>query len=270
MATPFRAIIVDRLTEGPTTVFWDLVTGFKDAGPYRFRLQVGSTGNPFADDWRDVGSEVVNTYYTTDPDKHDKAKAITTHYRVILSTADRTYISGPVPAMQWLDRHQFRVAREMLRRHRKAMERSPFRREGYLLLRRRFGPDCPRCLDPQTGQVTDINCPVCYGTSKLGGYFAPLPYQFAMITPRVITERVVSGKATTADDFRKGTFLGYPVLQTYDVFVDAHSDERFIMGRITQAENIGAVQIIYDIEVGVPDMSDVVYKFPIPARTGPY
>jgi hypothetical protein len=270
MASPFRAIIVDRLTEGPTTIFWDLVDGFRDAGPYRFRVQVGSTGSPFSDDWKDVGPETANTYYMLDSEKHERNKTITTHYRVILSTADRVYISGPASALQHLDRYQFRVASEMLRRGRKALENNPYHRQGYILFRRRFGPACTRCIDPNTNEVTDMNCPVCYGSGKLGGYFAPLAYQFAMITPRVITERVKAGVGTSADDYRTGMFLGYPLLQTYDVFVDAHSDERFIVSTVKYVETIGAVPISQELEMGVPDFSNVVYKFPIPARIGPY
>jgi hypothetical protein len=262
--------MIDRMTEGPTTIFWDLVDGFRDPGPYRFRVQHSSSGNPVADDWADIGPEVTNTFYDIDNTKRDVAIAIQAHYRVILNTGTGRYISGPVSALQWLDRHQWRVIKEMFRRNRKALMRTPYRREGYLLIRRRFGPDCPRCLNPDTGEIQDSNCPVCYGTGKLGGYFQALPYQYAIVTPRVLTERVKAGQATNADDFRKGTFLGYPLLHTYDVFVDAHSDERFILGEVTWTESIGAVPVVQVSELGIADFGHVIYKFPLPQRQKPY
>lgn len=262
--------MIDRLTEGPTTIFWDLIDTFKDPGPYRFRVQRSSTGSPFSDDWADIGPEVVNQFFAFDNNKLDVAMAITAHYRIILNTGSGRYISGPSSALQWLDRHQWRIAKEMFRRNRKALMKSDYRREGYILFRRRFGPDCPRCLDPVTHEVGDANCIVCYGTGKLGGYFAPLPYQYSLVSPRVITERVKSGVGTTADDFRNCTFLGYPLLNTYDVFVDAHSDERFIFGVIKHTETIGAVPIVQVAESGMANFSDVVYKFPLPARQKPY
>lgn len=167
MDTPFRAIIVDRVTEGPTTIFWDLKDTFRDPGPYRFRVQRSHTGNPFADDWTDIGPEVVNQFYYLDNAKTDVAIAITTHYRVIINSGLSRFISGPVSALQWTDRNQWRIIKEMYRRNRKALIRSPYRREGYLLFRRRFGPDCPRCINADTGEIADANCLSCFAPNTM-------------------------------------------------------------------------------------------------------
>ena len=263
MESPFREIAIDRMTEGPTTIYWDLVESFRDPGPYRFRIQHGRTGSPNADDWTDVGPEVVDTFMAVDNTKREIARAITSHYRIILNTGIGRYISAPSSSFQYLNRFQWRMAREMLRRNRKSLLRNPYSRDGYLLIRRRYGPDCPRCLDPKTKEVRDPDCPSCYGVGKLGGYFKALPYQNAFISPRHLTEKVVPGEATRADDLRNGTFLGYPLLHTYDVFVDAHTDERFVVQNILQVETMRAVPIIQTGEVTALDFSNAVYRFPL-------
>lgn len=270
MATPFRAIIIDRLTEGPTHVFWDLEDTFREPGPYRFRVQHSYTGHPNADDWTDIGPEVVNTFYMVDTEKREYSVAIPSHYRVIVSTGASLYISGPVHATTWLDRAQWRIANEKMRRNRKALLHNVHRREGYLLLRRNYGPYCERCFDPDSQTATDPACPECWGTSRQGGYFPALPYQFAKVTPRVITERVISGKATEADDFRVGIFLGYPLLRAFDLFVDAHSDERFRIQTIRVTDSVGAVPIVQTAEMGYLEAGNSLYRFPLPERQKPY
>lgn len=268
--SPFRAIIVDRMTEGPTTIFWDLKPTFSEPGPYRFRVQHSYTGHPGADDWTDVGPAVVNTYYTLDTTKRAFSMSVPSHYRVIISTGNFLYVSGPVSALMWLDRHQWRVANEKLRRNRKALKLNVHRREGYLLLRRNYGPACTRCLDAASGVSTDPNCPECWGVGHQGGYFPALPYQFAQISPREITERVHSGVATEAEDFRKAVFLGYPLLRSYDLFVDAHSDERFSILTVRVTDSVGAVPIVQTAEVGYLSADSPLYRFPIPERQKPY
>lgn len=263
MDHPFLRINIDRLTEGPTKVFWDLLPQFKEPGPYRFRVQVSETGNAQADDWKDVGAETTETVFAVDNTKRDFARAILSHYRVIITTGTGRYISPPVTALQHLDLYQWRIASEKMRRTRKALLRNPETRSGYLLLRRRFGPDCTRCFSTLTGENRDADCPVCYGTSKLGGYFQPMPDQKVFITPRILLERVEPGQPTRGDDIRQGTFLGYPQLRTYDVFVDDKTDERFVLHTVKITEAVAAVPIAQAVEMAVLDFNNVIYKFPL-------
>jgi len=263
MIYPFATINVDRMTEGPTTVYWTLVSHFKEPGPYRFRVQHSSVGTNEADDWKDVGTEGIETAFAVDNTKRDYAKAINAHYRVIVNTGISRHISAPVTALQFLNTYQHRIATEKTRRNKKALLSNPETRSGYILLRRRTGPDCTRCYDPKTQEATDANCPVCYGTGKLGGYFKPIPDQHALITPRILLERVEPNMPTRGDDVREGIFLGYPQLRTYDVFVDDRSDERFIMHTVKIADGMRSTPLVQNPELAVLDFSNVVYKFPL-------
>ena len=263
MIYPFATINIDRMSEGPTKIFWTLLPNLKEPGPYRFRVQVGSVGNSEADDWKDIGPEVLETFFAIDNTKRDYAKAITTHYRIILNTGVMRYISAPVTALQYLNTYQHRIACEKMRRSKKGLLLNPETRSGYILLRRRTGPDCPRCFDPKTMEAKDSNCPVCYGTGKLGGYFKPMPDQHTLITPRILLERVEPNMPTRGDDVRDATFLGYPQLRTYDIFIDDKSDERFIMHTVKFLEGMRATPIVQSVEVAVLDFGNIIYKFPL-------
>jgi len=87
--------------------------------------------------------------------------------------------------------------------------------------------------------------------------------QKVFITPRILLERVEPGQATRGDDIRQGTFLGYPQLRTYDVFVDDKTDERFILHTIKVSEAVAAVPISQLVEMAVLDFNNVIYKFPL-------
>lgn len=47
--------------------------------------------------------------------------------------------------------------------------------KSYIFRKRIYGARCTRCWNSDSEMVVDDHCPVCYGTSFLGGYFDPLP-----------------------------------------------------------------------------------------------
>lgn len=47
--------------------------------------------------------------------------------------------------------------------------------KSYLFRAKYFGSRCPRCWNAAQEKVVDDKCPVCFGTSWEGGYFAPIP-----------------------------------------------------------------------------------------------
>lgn len=262
----FAMVHVSHLIRGGTRVMWELIPSFGDLEPWSFQLQVGNTGSNNSDDWVDVGLPVENTCYAIDPQKRSYNKFTTTHYRVELTTSKGVYVSDPVSNLGVLGSRDWRLAQEIVRK-----EKLRFRlasQDGYLLKRRNMGPDCTRCLDIQTNEVKDPYCPQCYGTGKQCGYFYPIGcvwVDMAPTTRRTETDNSLS-RGTVRDIRVSGRMLMLPIVDSYDVWVNKKTDERFFIHSIQNKMEIRGVPLIADVEMRPAAYTDMIYNIAIPQQ----
>ncbi len=258
----FSRVTVDCIIVGGTRVSWEMNRHFIDPGPYTFQLQVGHTGINEADDWTDVGSPVVDTYFTFDTEKRVYGKTQETHYRVELTTGLDTYYSEPADCDGHLQKRDWLNGREIVRKEflRHRVLTSP---EGFLLKARRYGPRCPTCLDEFTEEVGRTNCEDCYGTGFENGYFDPLPACFADISEDTGREHRDANIGMENKQVIKGRFIGDPQLYSYDVWVDKTSGKRYYIHCVNTVSQVRGVAIIYDAELRLAPFSDVIYTVPI-------
>ena len=251
---------VDYLVEGGARISWR-IQGITDPLPHVFQLEFSRSGTPGADDWEAVGAEVTNGYYAIDPDKRLYGMTGFLHYRVRLTTPQNDYVSKSVPAdCSWdaWGRQQARsVSRLFLTSAKK--NRSP---RGYLVKRRFYGPACTACLDAQTGEATDPECPICWGTSIEGGYFAPEPCIYAIQQP--VTKRERLEETGTANPIvTKATMLNNPVLDSYDMWVNEKTDSRWLLHTIESHTTISGWPVLLTVEMRRLERSHLLYRFPI-------
>jgi hypothetical protein len=264
----FDRVHVSYLIRGGTRVMWDLVDDFHDPLPHSFTLQVGSSGNPQADDWQDVGLPVEDSFYAIDGEQRVWGKSRLTHYRIRLATSKGTYYSEPTSGMGVLSRRDWRLAKEILRKERLRMRLACA--DGYLLKRRWYGPKCTRCIEWQTGEVKDPECPQCYGTGFQCGYFYPMGCVWADLSPqtRRIHQDDQGMRGTTADIVVTGRMLMLPLIQEYDVWVNAKTDDRYYLHSIQHVAEMRGVPLIANIEARPAPFSDIAYDIPIPDQEG--
>jgi len=96
-----------------------------------------------------------------------------------------------------------------------------------LLKRRHFGVRCTECYDPNTHEVIISNCPVCYGTSWVGGYFDPI-----YILGRRLASQISSGLSPQGkDDINKTRIqtLDFPKIEEGDILVERVHNQRFLV-----------------------------------------
>jgi hypothetical protein len=262
-AYPFRRVSVDHMIRGMTRVWWQLDPRFRDPGPYIFQLQVGWTGLNDADDWQDVGQPVANAFYAVDIKRAATGYVVTPHYRVALTTPLGNYLSTPAPCFGELDESDWLRAREIIRKE--ILRHKKIAIQGYLLKALRHGAPCPRCIDKLTVEVSDTDCPVCYGTSFEGGYHPPLPLQCWDLTPQTIAEdRNTDLKGTTRDKaYVRARVIGFPDLHYLDVWVNATSDERWRIDEIQIAAALRGVPLVYNVSMGLLPISNISYGIPI-------
>jgi hypothetical protein len=235
---------------------------FIDPGPYTFQLQQGYTGLQDADDWVDIGTPVLNTYYAYDLSQHVWGKDQDTHYRLQLTTPEDVYYSMPAGCDGHLSKRDWLKAREIIRkeslRHRVLV--SP---EGFLLKARRYGPRCATCGDSYTEEVSNSHCPACYGTGYANGYFEPLPACFADVGLHDSYPQRAADRGMVHEHKISGRFIGDPALYTYDVWVNRSTDERYYLHNVKSISQVRGVPIVFDVELCLAPYTDVVYTVPI-------
>ena len=257
----FNRITVSRIVAGGTRVDWYMHSQFRDPLPYTFQLQVGRTGSNNADDWIDVGDPVVNTFYAVDDEKRLHGKGNWTHYRVKVTTTVDTYYSTPEPCAGILSPLDWRRAKEILRKEQLRFRKSGGS-EGYLLKRKNYGELCD-CRDSQTGELLIPNHERCYGTGYVGGYYDPIPCVYIEYIPTANRTHIDIYRGTVDDISTQARILAVPRVDSYDIWVDKTSDDRWAIHSIKEVATYRGVPLVLMVEMRFIQYSDVIYKLPI-------
>jgi hypothetical protein len=262
----FDRVVVSRLIAGGTKVMWELLPTFTDPGPLLFQLQVGTTANPNADDWTDVGGLVENVYFAIDPEQRVFGKTNWTYYRVKVYSGLGVYVSMPTGAGGTLSQTDWLKAKNLVRR-----KLTTFRmgegQEGYLLKRRVTGQRCRVCLDYITEEVRQPDCPSCYGTGFECGYYYPMSCTWANISPRSRHIHIDGEmRATINDIVVQGQMLMIDLLVEEDVYVNKVTDDRYYVHKIDHTVEIRGVPVLANVELRPIPFSSTIYEIAIPEQ----
>lgn len=262
----FDRVVVSYLIRSETKISWDLLDTFTDPNPLAFQLQVGTTANPLADDWQDVGLPVTNQYFAFDAEQRVWGKTNFTHYRVRVDSPLGRYFSLPVGGLGVLDRRQWRHAREILRQRRQAYRVGPGGQMGYLLKRRWTGEDCPVCLDTMTREVRNPNCQSCYGTGKKCGYYYPTACVWAELSPKYHHTTLAPQRGTVDDIVVSAEMLMTELLGEEDIWVSAKLDDRYYIHEVQHTAEIKGVPLISQVKLRPVPFSSSAYAIAIPEQ----
>lgn len=262
----FDMVHVSYIIRGGTRIMWLLNPDFKDPNPWSFQVQVGMTGNPDADDWVNVGSPVVNSCYAIDPNRRVYGLSQYTHYRIVLTTPKGTYYSFPVSKTGVLAKRDWLIAAEIIRKEKLRYKLAG--QEGYLLKYRANGDDCTRCIDFQTQEPTDPNCPQCKGTGRQCGYFYPMACVWADLSPKAHRMHIddQGTRGTINDVVVTARMLMFPLIDELDVWVSAKTDDRYYIQTIQHIAEVRGVPILANVELRLAPYTDIVYSIEIPQQ----
>lgn len=109
---------------------------------------------------------------------------------------------------------------------------------GFILSRRKFGQRCPVCWDDIRKQHKKTFCPVCYGTSYVGGYHKPYQVMYNILnSPRVVTEQVTPDDRSNTQQSITAWIREYPMVGIGDIFVNDDNDRYKIVQLQTTTKN---------------------------------
>lgn len=259
----FERVIVSVLSlRGSALVTWWLDgQRFDDPGPYEFYLQWAERQNG---EFVDVaGPTSGNSLFDLVPRQF--AKIPLSAYRVRLTTPTGEYFSDALLALGNWNRHDYLIARDIVRREYLRLTRYTGSR-GSHLARRSWGTKCPRCTDFHTGLVADSNCPVCYGTGFVGGYYLPSTLWVEQGTISV-REKHDESAGVRADRVQTARAVACPYLVSKDVWVNDETDERWSVESRSVLAEVRGVPLIVGVELRLFEPSSVAYEIPMAAES---
>lgn len=262
----FDRVVVRHHIKGGTRVYWELLPSFTDRRPLTFQLQAGNTASHDAGDWEDVGTPVVDAYSAVDPEQRAWGKRNATHYRVKVTSSLGEHYSDPSSGMGVLSRRDWLTARELVRQRLVEFRVGFAAQDGYLLKRRWTGTRCPRCLDLQTLEVRDGDCPECYGTGFESGYYFPVACVWAKLGLKSYRTELDGGQSRgTIDDVTiKADMLMTDLLGEDDVWVARKTDDRYYVHRVTHTAEVRGVPVSADVELRLIPYTSRIYEIPVP------
>jgi len=254
----FRRVFTDYAIKGVARITWELRRDFTEDQPHLFQLQVSPDGGS---SWSNVGIPVLNGQFALDDEQRAWGKALRVAYRVVLTTSEAVYESEPAQVLGLLSERQWLQARAIIRRV-LVSPRGLTAFRGYLLKQKTHGTPCPICIDPFSGAIKNSDCTTCRGTGISGGYWRAAENTMYDLSPEVENTRVDGQltRGTVNDEVAKGKFVGIPVINRGDVWVDAMSDRRYHIGTVGNLAEIAQVPIVVVAELRLAPMTDVIYS----------
>ena len=263
----FKRLEIWHMSRGGTEICWTLSENLHVRGTMHFYVDFGWPGT---DEWIALNEDpIVDDCCFTDPCQRHWEKLSNGFYRVRMLLPDEegcpVYISTPSPADGSLDKKDWLIAREIVRKEllqQSKIDGTP----GFLLKRKKFGPECPNpdCLEWDTREVTDSNCPICYGTGITGGYYAGIEHYMTLQSGG--SRRIDAGsppRGVSADMNDVARSILYPRIDTRDVWVASGSDARYIIDGYSVVVDIKGLSLVGNVQLKLAPATDVVYSIPV-------
>ena len=254
---------------GGNLIAWSLQPTFRAEGHYHFFVDFGRAGS---DEWETLNKEpIVDDCFFSDPRQHHWDHLVDYYYRVRLllhsemnaDHACRVFISQPQQANGLWNRRDWLIARDIVRKeYLLQRKRTNMTSIGYLLKRKRFGQRCKRCSEPDTDEVQNAKCAICFGTGFVGGYFPGI--DFRVTTGEWDREFKRDPEISNRNDIMKeGRAVAYPYVDTNDVWYRKDNGERYYVNRIKTIAELGNIPIIVSLELRLAPVTDIIYTIPV-------
>jgi hypothetical protein len=274
MAAPdcfLNRIRIQHAPLGGTGISWKLNQNFfaqvNPKPPFHFFIDFGRSGT---DTWKPLNdSPVVDDCFFVDLERRNFSKLIDHYYRIRLVLPNSpdcpVFISPPCQANGDFERvRDFLLAREIVRKEH-LLQRKRTGTKGIFIKRKRFGLKCqnPDCLDYDTSEITNSDCPICFGTAKQGGYFAGIEMYVTLQQGWDRRFKQTDQLNIVNNINRFGRIIPFPYPETGDLWIRDDTGERFFVQTIRQVAEVAGIPVVSVVELRLAPTTDIVYKVPI-------
>ena len=253
----FDRVITLPVAQDSTQVTWWLTPSFvkRIKTTPVFQLQWAETAEAA---FVDVGSTTESTT-ATDTERRTYSKESFSVYRIKLVMGDSTYYSDPVAVTGRLNRHNYLLAKEIVRREFVLLTRYTGISGDYYA-RRQWGTPCTACLDFNTGEPTNQHCTTCKGTGLVSGYHAPVTMIVgtALQDPHRVTRD--ENKGILHDTMMNVRAVAAPSVTTGDVWRCTDTGEFWSIQTHKDIAVIKGVPIVKELELKLIEPDNEVYS----------
>jgi hypothetical protein len=132
----------------------------------------------------------------------------------------------------------------------------------HLLQRKHNGQLCTHCYDKIRRRASDSNCPFCYATKYIGGYYPPTQIYVSLLnSASIVNEFTISSDTEEVSPIQLWT-SNFPIIKVQDVLIDRNNDRFIVTNWQPTYKDYYIIRQLIQIQ-RIPK-SDVVYTFPIP------
>jgi hypothetical protein len=252
-----RVVVMPHTRGGSVVTFWLDSRRFVVAGPYTFYLEWAE--HPDADFEEIAGPTSENTL--TDSEQRRFSKLPHSVYRVRVTTPSGDFYSAPHLVMGNWNRHDYLVAREVVRREYLLLARYSGTR-GIYLGRKQWGEICTACADYNTDMPTDSHCTTCYGTGFVGGYHSPSVLYLGEDRLSVRAERK-ENIGVVNDQMQTVRAVACPFLTAKDVWANLETGERWSIERKRELVALRGAPLVWAVEIRMIEPNAIEYDIPL-------
>lgn len=254
-----RVVITPHMRGGSTVSWWLDAKRFKVEGPYIFFLEWAE--HPDADFVQVAGPTADSVL--VDSEQRRFSKLPHSVYRVRVNTPIGDYYSASHLVMGNWNRHDYLLARDVIRREYLQLIRYTGTR-GVYLARKQWGELCTDCTDYHTEMVTNSHCAVCYGTGFVGGYHNASQLYLGEDRTAVRGQRK-DGIGVVTDQVQIVRAVACPFLTAKDVWVNLDTDERWSIEQKRELVAMRGVPLVFGVELRLIEPSSIVYDVALEA-----
>lgn len=243
---------------GYLDLFWDYSATFESIGDYDIYVQRSEAEfGPYVD----ISPALVDKTHFRDITAKGYTSFFSRNYyrlRVVKrATSDTAYY--PEMGGARLEARPDLAALEMAR-HTNLRLRESEGREVWIYQRKRAGQRCTTCFDRATQRSTRADCPVCFGTTWVGGYHSPIRTYAQVLAPQEMLQHTSNGPVETKNSL--GKFGNYPELFEGDVVVEAENIRWKVGSPITKIQKSRAL-IRQQAPLAAIPVTDIEYALPL-------
>ena len=214
------------------------------------------------DNWQRLNTvPVANACMYVDENQRRCGSSESVYYRVAAYDGVTEHLSPPVQLLGGLLPHDYRIAREIIRKEYLRLKKYSGT-AGMLYKRRTSGTRCPECTDWDIEDSPGKSqCRTCYGTGFVGGYYSGFPF-WIDIANDMSNKDVNPPFGVTDLQVRTGRVVAYPVIDTYDMWAQEGTDKRYIIRKTQDATTLKTWPLVIMLELhGIP-FSAIEYTVP--------
>jgi hypothetical protein len=256
--SPFGIINVYPVVDNKTTVVvWEKHTDWKH--PLSGKLHLEYSEDPAFGSYITVRTMDISPKITDRSDRF-KGQQIKGAYRLKLVLSSEEFISSPFPVMGHLGYTDYRT---LLKIERAEMRNKHILTEGVLLKKKQMGDACPQCLNDLLKQPHKTNCPVCFNTGFVGGYYPPARCDVVLELSAAHDQVDPQVRGPINDQEVSARILAYHQPVTFDVWCNLRTGDRYRITSVKNIVQIKTVPIVHTAQMRRIPNSDIAYSLSV-------